>query len=916
MVSECTAHADRICAACLGLPACQHGYFREGCGNGNEGQCVPCRATLPGFYRVECGPTDHLLEGGNGKIKCAECQNEYFRDGCTGLSRGICKKCEDCGPDFWRNCGNLSRGDVFYEPGECKQCQNCGIEKFLTGCGFLNAGTCQDCTKCSKDEYMASDCTNSADRACLPCVTSPSCPAGQYRRGCGFGQPGECIACPLPPENFYHVQCQERFDSPGRDVRCGACEVGHFRYNCGAASPGSCELCGACNAGEYRMSCGTWTDPGHCEPCPQCPSEYYLVGCGGLSGGSCVQCTVCGAHEYQVLECNNDHNRACALCSGLPKCDAGFYRADCGSGSPGTCKMCGECPDGSFRQGCEGESPGHCAACEPCPEGQYRFGCTHTSDGECRPCADCTTGSYRIGCSGSQEGHCEPCDKCGAPQYENIACVNTGSHQHNSQNLPCDSLSCEPGSYRKGCGFGPHGDCTICPDSCAADQFLVGCGGQDAGVCGPCALDCPVGPPVYQYRKNCRYLSSGQCEDCPVCPDGFFRKGCGGLHVGACIACSSVPCFNPNQERVNCGGFSEGECIQKWLEFTPPPETILWGKWLTENPTPDCVDNGGNVLPGVVRKFSIPLSILRLAACKQASASGRYTLQARGNWLVSFYVGVPQFSERAVDAPAGYPFEKDGQPDPTDFLEITINGYTQKFMNVVQEVSTTSCDLNKLVFYHVVEDAQFIDFKFVWQSSNTKHHLHLFGTPGTAAYVGDLSRPELFMSKALARLEPTAAKMKGEVVNAVDGNGIFPGAVVKSGYAWSRKTVRLTLCRAQQADVKLLVGSTDMNDLALDKQGKFDVDVKAGKYACHASYPGFYTAFSDNCQVDIKEGLKQTFALCPYLNPGHGRFIMTWGEQPKDMVRPNQSMKIKIQGWPILCVYQYIRIQIFTVWHL
>jgi hypothetical protein len=206
-------------------------------------------------------------------------------------------------------------------------------------------------------------------------------------------------------------------------------------------------------------------------------------------------------------------------------------------------------------------------------------------------------------------------------------------------------------------------------------------------------------------------------------------------------------------------------------------------------------------------------------------------------------------------------------------------------MNVVQEVSTTSCDLNKLVFYHVVEDAQFIDFKFVWQSSNTKHHLHLFGTPGTAAYVGDLSRPELFMSKALARLEPTAAKMKGDVVNAVDGNGIFPGAVVKSGYAWSRKAVRLTLCRAQQADVKLLVGSTDMNDLALDKQGKFDVDVKAGKYACHASYPGFYTAFSDNCQVDIKEGLKQTFALCPYLNPGHGRFIMTWGEQPKDMVR-------------------------------
>jgi hypothetical protein len=149
MVSECTAHADRVCAACLGLPACQLGYFREGCGNGNEGHCVPCRDTLPGFYRVECGPTDHLLEGGRA-IQCDECEAEYYRGGCGGLcgatgeeeeppclSAGICKKCEECGPDFWRNCGNLSRGDVFYESGECKPCEVCPAGQYIPDCGFL-----------------------------------------------------------------------------------------------------------------------------------------------------------------------------------------------------------------------------------------------------------------------------------------------------------------------------------------------------------------------------------------------------------------------------------------------------------------------------------------------------------------------------------------------------------------------------------------------------------------------------------------------------------------------------------------------------------------------------------------------------------------------------------------------------------
>ena len=51
--------------------------------------------------------------------------------------------------------------------------------------------------------------------------------------------------------------------------------------------------------------------------------------------------------------------------------------------------------------------------------------------------------------------------------------------------------------------------------------------------------------------------------------------------------------------------------------------------------------------------------------------------QAKGKWLVSFYVGVPVFDESPVKAPAAYPLEKQGKPDPADSLEVTINGISQ-----------------------------------------------------------------------------------------------------------------------------------------------------------------------------------------------------------------------------------------------
>jgi hypothetical protein len=690
---DCTGTADRVCSPCADLPQCGVGHFREGCGFGSEGQCVPCRGTEPGYYRVECGSPGVTMAGvvveepgfpleGGHTVKCDTCEADYFRDACGGadepLSPGVCKRCEDCGHGNWRDgCG--TPWSVWIYPGDCKPCQNCGENKFLTGCEYLSPGTCADCKECSADEYMVTQCSNSADRTCAPCSSLPTCPPGQYRKDCGLGNEGECAPCPVPPLGFYHVQCGGL--SPGRDVRCGECAEGHFNYNCKDNSPGQCELCGACEAGEYRAECGTWIDPGHCEPCPQCPAEHHLVNCKGNSPGSCAPCYVCARDEYETMPCTNSQNRECAKCAQLPSCGEGFYRADCGLGSEGTCKACAACPEGSFRQGCGGESPGTCAACGECPEGFYREGCDGESPGVCKACADCPEGFFRVGCLGSDPGHCQACQQCGEHEYASRECSGTSPQHHDRQCLPCDSLTCSPGSYRKGCGNNPAGVCTLCPDKCQDGDFLVGCGGEDEGACGPCALDCPED----QYRKDCQYLDAGACTDCPVCPQGYFSKGCGGLHAGACIACDSLPC-PPNMERVQCGGKSEGYCDQIWLAWTPPPETILWGAFLTENPTPDCVDTGGNDLPGLTRKFKITNSIMRLAACTEATAAGSYTLKAKGNWLLSFYVGIPAYDSKPYEAPAAYPLEKDGEPDATDTLEVTINGFTQTFENKPDEV--------------------------------------------------------------------------------------------------------------------------------------------------------------------------------------------------------------------------------------
>ena len=210
---------------------------------------------------------------------------------------------------------------------------------------------------------------------------------------------------------------------------------------------------------------------------------------------------------------------------------------------------------------------------------------------------------------------------------------------------------------------------------------------------------------------------------------------------------------------------------------------------------------------------------------------------------------------------------------------LTLLHLLQTFKNEVDPIEG-----NKLVFYHEVADTRFIDFKFIFKSSTDKDHLHLFASTGTAAFWGDILPPN--QAKRSLDWHVPVGSMEGTVMNAVDGFKIKPKKNIKVGYKVNHKTVRMQL-PAREADMKLMRGSTMWNDLtqkAILKGGEFlMIPVIPGHYACTASYPGFYTAFDAECTVESGKRLRHDEILCPYLNPGHGRFILTWGEEPKDM---------------------------------
>jgi len=80
---------------------------------------------------------------------------------------------------------------------------------------------------------------------------------------------------------------------------------------------------------------------------------------------------------------------------------------------------------------------------------------------------------------------------------------------------------------------------------------------------------------------------------------------------------------------------------------------------------------------------------------------------------------------------------------------------------------------------------------------------------------------------------------------------------------------------------ELLLGSAQMKDIAVNK-GKYDVTAQAAKWTCRVSETGFEDFWDDDCAITEGETRHKPIPMSPLLNPGHARFVLTWGETPKD----------------------------------
>jgi len=296
----------------------------------------------------------------------------------------------------------------------------------------------------------------------------------------------------------------------------------------------------------------------------------------------------------------------------------------------------------------------------------------------------------------------------------------------------------------------------------------------------------------------------------------------------------------------------------------------MWSKWLTHD-RGECIDDGGEDVPNVVRNFRVPTgAYLRLAACTHGYAEGSFPVPISGNWLVHFFVGVPRYTSLPSRPTAGsYPEENEGYPLADDVLEIVINNRT----TVMHNLASGGPGGERQVYWEVFEDITHVDFSFNFSSKDTVDHLHMLVSGAEAVYMGD----DASKAKALSLLGVGEAEVSGKVENAVDGRTLKPGRKIGNGYDKG-----IVIPEGQEATVSLFVGSSRMNGLEVSK-GEYDEGVRAGKYTCQTSFPGFFTSYLDDFSALPPTANKRPLVLSPFLNPGDARFLLVWGATPSDL---------------------------------
>ena len=223
----------------------------------------------------------------------------------------------------------------------------------------------------------------------------PTCPFGEYRKGCGVPAGGL--------HSFRGDNTEEGVRSDGQCVRCDMCDKGNYRSNCGMpehtvdnngtlthpwfdldagrhfSNEGSCTGCNICDPGHYAKDCGGFdninglththarnANPGNCTKCKNCDATEHSVDCitnspldGGCSDNVCTP-TATGCIINSTSKCNTNNGKLC------DNCEAGYYH---------TGQSCAICPFGQYKSGrgkqgcspctgCQGSNPGR-TQCTP-----------------------------------------------------------------------------------------------------------------------------------------------------------------------------------------------------------------------------------------------------------------------------------------------------------------------------------------------------------------------------------------------------------------------------------------------------------------------------------------------------------------------------------------------------------------------
>eukprot|EP00746_Dinoflagellata_sp_MGD_P023627 gnl/MRDRNA2_/MRDRNA2_155404_c0_seq1.p1 gnl/MRDRNA2_/MRDRNA2_155404_c0~~gnl/MRDRNA2_/MRDRNA2_155404_c0_seq1.p1 ORF type:complete len:743 (-),score=83.10 gnl/MRDRNA2_/MRDRNA2_155404_c0_seq1:9-2132(-) len=296
-----------------------------------------------------------------------------------------------------------------------------------------------------------------------------------------------------------------------------------------------------------------------------------------ISNGGCVPCTNSIPRDSAYIS-NGNFSNSCRW-----KCPEGWYlkkRHKCARCLPT------QCPVGQYLSGCGDEHAGTCRPCTGRPSNSgytssggltdacwWACNVTFYQDGNrCVSCknSECPIGTYRTKCGGKSPGFCQNCTH--KPEMARFVGSGTLSdtcpwvcppnffHRDNDVEtcVSCQSLDCETGHYRSGCGDAPEptpGGCLPCTHR-AKNAFFTASGGMlDA-----CPFDCKTG--FWRHFDSCR-----ECQN--ICPAGEFLEGCRGSSMGQCTACMHGSRSSPWLWRYTGSGGDKDDCPWQCLMDWP-----------------------------------------------------------------------------------------------------------------------------------------------------------------------------------------------------------------------------------------------------------------------------------------------------------------------------------------------------------